>query len=124
MVNPRQFIEVRGQRREILITPSLYNVAKQRGWEIRSTEDMASIQSAYIKLIYAALINAYEVKKFDNPDTPDNDVTLSDVEIWAIQNPKEFGRLVVVSAEALTGKTLKELAQEKTEKKKRFFRLF
>lgn len=124
MHNPRQFIEVRGEKREILLTPSLYKVAKELGVSVTATEDMASIQSAYIKLIYLGIINARQVAQFKNPALPDTDVDLADVEIYAMQHPKEFGRLIVVAAEVLSGETIKKTVEEKQEKKKSLFRLF
>lgn len=119
MVNPLQFIEVRGEKREVLLTPSLYKIAKERGWMIKTSQDVEDIQSAYIKLFYAGLLNALEVRKFDNPDTKDTDITLIDIEVWAAQNPKEFGKLVVIAVEALTGKSLKNLVEEKEAEKKK-----
>ena len=65
MHNPIQYIEVDGVRRELLITPSLYKICQERGWEIqgKSAED---IFPAYTKLLYASAVNAYEVRKFDS----------------------------------------------------------
>lgn len=119
MVNPLQFIEVRGEKREVLLTPSLYKIAKERGWTIKTSNNIEDIQSAYIKLLYAGLLNALEVRAFDNIGTKDTDVTLIDIEIWASQNQKEFGKLIIIAVESLTGKSLKTIVEEKEVEKKK-----
>lgn len=123
MHNPIQFIEVRGEKREILLTPSLYNIAHERGWEIKANSDLLSIQSGYIKLIYAGLINAHQVRKYDNPLIGNLDIELIDVEIWAALNPKRLGEMINITFELLTGKKLSEAAKEQQEeiKKKKSF---
>ena len=115
MHNPRQFIEVDGKRRELLITPSLYKVCQERGWEIKG-ENSSDIFPAYCKLLYAAAVNAYEVRRYDEPDL-ELDLTLLDFEIWAALNRKEMEKLIVVSCELLSGKTLKELVESQKKKK-------
>jgi len=117
MVNARQFVEIRGERVELLLTPSLHKIANKRGWEIKATEDWAEIQSAYIKLFYCAMINAYEIKKFDDPEIKDFNYTLLDLEVWAAEHPKELGELVKAYIEIRYGKSLEELAREKQKEK-------
>lgn len=124
MHNTRQYIEVRGERRELLFTPSLYKIAKDRGWSITATSNFADIQSAYIKLIYAAAVNSYEVNKFDNPDTPELGIQLIDIEEWAMINREQFGKLIVIAAELMTGKTMKELIDVEKKKRRRSFLSF
>lgn len=119
MLSPIQFIEVRGVKREVLITPSLYKIVKERGWEIKVDSDFASIQSGYIKLIYAGVLNFHQTKKYDNPEIEDCDVTLIDVEIWAALHSKEFTQMISEVFELLTGKPLKEVVVEKEQEKKK-----
>ena len=120
MVNPRVFIEVQGKKRGLLFTPSLYKVCKDRGWDITTTSDLADIQSAYIKLFYAAAVNFDEIERFNDPQREAFDFTLSDMEIWAMLYKEEFARVFNIAYECLTGKSLKEAAveiQESTKKK-------
>lgn len=117
MISPRQFIEIRGERVELLLTPSLNAVAIRKGWVITATEDWAEIQSAYIKIFYCAIINAYEVGKFDNPDLQVPNITLLDMECWAAEKPLEFGELIKKYIEIRYNKTLEQLAKEKQEEK-------
>lgn len=127
MHNPKQFIEIKGEKRGLLITPSLYKVLKERGLNVETTSEMQEIQSAYIKMIYAALINYWEVQRYDRPDTPDFDIELLDVEVWAMTEKKQFGDLILIFIELLSGKSIKDLVQEKQEeikKKSRWWAIF
>lgn len=116
MINPIQFIEVRGEKREILLTPSLYKIANENDWAITGISEQ-DIFPAYCKLFYCAAINKYQVDKFDNPDLPDFDIKLIDVEIWATKYRKEFNEMTLKAAQLLTGMSLKEI-KKLTEKKK------
>jgi hypothetical protein len=77
------------------------------------------VAEAYHKLIYCSLINAYEVRKWDNPTTEELDVTLMDIEVWVIQNPDKFSALLNDFVIILTGKDVAELAKETDIKKKK-----
>ena len=116
MVNPIQFIEVRGDKREILLTPSLYKIANDMDWAITGVSEK-DIFPAYCKLFYCAAINKYEVDKYDNPELPDFDIKLIDVEIWATKYPKQFNEMILIAAQVLSGLTLKEI-KALSEKKK------
>ena len=119
MKSPLMFIEVAGERREVLFTPSLYNICARKGWIIELPADatLLEIQSAYVKLFYAAAMNAYEVRKYDNPSL-EFDLTLLDVEIWATLHPKECANMIRDAFELLQGKTIEEAAKEIQEKEK------
>lgn len=119
MVNPRVFIEVQGKKRGLLFTPSLYKVCKDRGWDITTTSDLADIQSAYIKLFYAAAVNFDEIERFNDPQREPFDFTLSDMEIWAMLYKEEFAKVFNIAYECLTGKSLKEAAEEIQESTKK-----
>ena len=116
MHNPIQYIEVDGERRELLITPSLYKICQERGYKIQgnSSED---IFPAYCKLLYASAINAYEVRKFDNPSLEFN-LTLLDVEVWAAINRREMEKMIVIACELLSGQSVKDLVEAEKKKKK------
>lgn len=119
MHNPVQKIMVKGREVEVLLTPSLYRVCKERGWEIKTSSDLSDIESAYIKLIYAGVINAYEIRRFDDPSIPDLDVRLIDIEIWATANREQFVNMIKTAVELLTGKSVEALAKEKSDEKKK-----
>lgn len=119
-MNPLRTIKMRGEERELLITPSLFRIAKDRNWviEVNNPEDLIEVAEAYHKLIYCALINAHEVRKWDGKQG-ELGVTLMDVEVWIIENPKEFGELLNDFVLILTGKDLTELADESEKKKEK-----
>ena len=122
MVNHKQFIEVHGKERGLLFTPSLYIGIKEKGWKIEidpNTTDLTEIWSVYVKLFYAAAWNYHRVERFDNPSLPEFDLTLADMEIWAVIHKEEVPKLIEVYVECMTEKTLKELATEIHEKKKK-----
>lgn len=114
MVNPLMYIEVAGQKREVLFTPSLYNVCSERNWviEVGENSSILEIRTAYCKLIYAAAVNFYQIKKFDNPEMPDFDLTLVDIEIWATLHPKDCTQMILDGFECLQGETVAEAAKK------------
>ena len=105
--------------RELLVTPSLFRIAKERQFKIEITDadDLIQIAEAYRKIIYCAVINAYEVRKFDNPDLV-FDITLMDIEEWCMNNPEKYGQLIQDIVTLLTGKSVEELAEKKKSKGK------
>ncbi len=110
-----------GKERELLIAPSLFRVAKDRGWkiEIKDSEDLIEVTEAYLRLIYCSVINAYEVRKWDNPELEEPDITLIELYEWSAENPVEYGRLLNDFIEILTGKKISEINKEKEIVKKK-----
>lgn len=110
-----------GRERELLITPSLFRVAKERGWkiEIKDTEDLIEVTEAYLRLIYCSIINAYEVRKWDNPELEEPDITLIELYEWSVEHPDDYGRLLNDFIEILTGKKISEISKEKEKVKKK-----
>ena len=107
-------IEVAGEKRAVLFTPSLYTICKERNWtiEVDSNSDILQIRAAYCKLIYAAAVNYYQIQKFDDPNLKDFDLTLVDIEIWATLHPKECTQMILDGFYCLQGKTIEEAAKE------------
>lgn len=114
-------VRIGGEERELLITPSLFRVAKDRGWkiEIKDTEDLIEVTEAYLRLIYCSIINAYEVRKWDNSELEEPDVTLIELYEWSAEHPEDYGRLLNDFIEILTGKKIAEISKEKEEVKKK-----
>lgn len=122
MVNPLVFIEVHGEKRGLLFTPSLYIGVKEKGWKIEvdpNTTDLMEIWAAYVKLFYAAAWNYHRVQRYDNNNLGEFDLSLADIEIWAALNKNEMPKLIELYVECMTEKTLKEIATEIHEKKKK-----
>lgn len=114
-------INLRGEEREMLVTPFLFRVAEQRGIKvvIENPDDLLEVLSAYQKLIYCAIHAAHEIRKFDEPNLKNCDVTLLDIEVWAAENKEDYGKLINDFVNLLSGKTIKELSNEVEKKKKK-----
>jgi len=56
MGNHLQIIEIEGKRVEVLFTPSLFTIVQRNKWDIKvDPENLLSVQSGYIKLLYCAI---------------------------------------------------------------------
>lgn len=106
MVRALNIIEIEGRRVEVLFTPSLYGIANRKGVKVQveDTSDMTQVMEAYMKIIYLAAINAHEVRRFDNPELGEFDLSLMDICLWAQKEPKAFAKAMREAVEALTGK--------------------
>lgn len=116
-----QRVLIGGKERELLVAPSLFRVAKDRGWriEIQDTEDIIEVTEAYLRLIYCSIINAYEVRKWDNPNLEEPDITLMELYEWSTEHPEDYGKLLNDFIELLTGKKITEIAKETEDIKKK-----
>ncbi len=97
---------MKGRRVEVLFTPSLYGVANRKGVKVfvADTNDSTQVMEAYIKVIYLAAINAREVRRFDDPNLEELDLTLMDFYEWASADQAAFVEMMKIAIEAFTGK--------------------
>ena len=116
-----QRVLIGGKERELLVAPSLFRVAKDRNWkiEIQDTDDLIQVTEAYLRLIYCSIINAYEVRKWDNPDLEEPDITLMELYEWSTEHPEDYGKLLNNFIEILTGKKITEIAKDNEKVKKK-----
>ena len=116
MVQVLYTIKMRGGAQvELLATPALFAMAKKRGLDIEAdTQNSAEVLSAFTKLIYLSALNAWEVRKFDNPTIGDFKYTLMDFMEWGSNDAEEFVKAVNFVLAALTHKELKDYATEQT----------
>jgi len=121
MIPTRKIIELeQGVTAELLVTPALYGVASRRGMDLRPvSNEPADIISSYIRLVFCAAVNAWEVRAMDEPTIGEFPYTFSQFNDWAWGNQPEFGRVMNFAYTALTGKTIREGAQEEVKKKSR-----
>ncbi len=115
MVSAIQKITIKdGVSVRLLITPSLFSVAKRKGitLEVEDSNDVHATLDLYVKIIWLSAINYVEAEKMDNPDVEDFKLKYLDFAQWAGENKKEFYKMVSVAVECLSGKTAKELAEE------------
>lgn len=102
-----------GEQVELLATPALFGIAKKRGMTIEAEADnLPEVMLAYTKLIYLSALNAWEVRRFDNPSMGECDLQLMDFVQWAHTNKDAFTKAINFVLSALTNKELKDYANE------------
>jgi len=102
-----------GEKVEILATPSLFDIARKKGMTIEADASNADeVYSAYTKLTYLAVLNAWEVRRYDDPSMGECSYKLMDIVEWASMNPEAFMKAIDFILSALTGKDLKDYATE------------
>lgn len=106
-------IKMKGGVVELLATPALFGIAQRKGMTIEADSDNASeIYSAYTKLIYLAALNAWEVRRYDNPSMGECKYQLMDFVEWASNDAEGFVNAINFVLSALTHKELKDYATE------------
>ena len=113
MVQVLHMIRMKGGVVELLATPALFGIAQRKGMTIEADSDNASeIYSAYTKLIYLAALNAWEVRRYDNPSMGECEYKLMDFVEWASNDAEGFVNAINFVLSALTHKELKDYATE------------
>lgn len=97
----------------MLATPALFGIAKSKGMTIEADSENASeVYSAYTKLIYLAALNAWDVRRYDNPSMGECKYQLMDFVEWASNDAEGFVNAINFVLSALTHKELKDYATE------------
>lgn len=113
MVQVLHTIKMKGGVVELLATPALFGIAQRKGMTIEAdSENATEIYSAYTKLIYLAALNAWEVRRYDNPQMGECQYKLMDFVEWASNDAEGFVKAVNFVLSALTHKELKDYATE------------
>ena len=106
-------IKMKGGVVELLATPALFGIAQRKGMTIEAdSENVTEVYSAYTKLIYLAALNAWEVRRYDNPQMGDCQYKLMDFVEWASNDAEGFVNAINFVLSALTHKELKDYATE------------
>jgi len=115
-----QCIRIGDEVVRMLVTPSLFSIARKKGINanIGAGATAIDIHDIFIRIMYCAYLNYAEVERMDNPDFPEPILKMMDFMVWAAENPKEASEMVEVIFELVTGKSLKKTEGEE-EKKKR-----
>lgn len=96
----------------MLFTPRLFVMAEDKGIKLSiDTANVMQTLSAYADMCYCAALN-YWTMDHDIEDFPLQRVNFHE---WSAANPTEFSRVMTMAAEAITGKTMKEMVQEQKE---------
>lgn len=100
-----------GEQVELLATPALFAIARRRGMTIEADSDnVAEVFSAYTRLLYLAALNAWDVRRYDNPSMGECPYTLMDFVEWSSNDREGFVEAISFALAALTGKELKDYA--------------
>ena len=115
-----QYIKIGDEVARMLVTPSLFSIARKKGINanIGAGATAIEVHDAFIRIMYCAYLNYAEVERMDNPDFPEPILKMMDFMVWAADNQKDASEMVEVIFELVTGKSLKK-EEEGTEKKKR-----
>ncbi len=109
MIRVSKTTTINGVKVTMLFTPRLFVMADDKGIKISvNTVDMWQTLAAYADLCYCAALNHWTM---DN-DMDDFPLKREDFHVWAAANLVEFGKVMVMASEAITGKTMKELIEE------------
>lgn len=116
MLRPLQKVVIEGEEREFLYTLSLYKVLQDRKQTVVIEKDATwqDVNAAYLKMMYAAYINAIEVRQIDDPSYNPNRLKYIELVVWSEEHPEAFAEQFKVCYKFLTGKEL----ELNTEKKK------
>ena len=115
MDRPLQIVRIGGEERELLYTLSLYKVLQDRKQQIVIEKGASwhDVTNAMLRMMYAAYLNAIEVRQIDEPDYNPERAKFMDFVIWSEQQPEEFGVQMKLCYKFITGKEL-EIEKKKT----------
>lgn len=108
-------IELRkGVKVEMLFTPRLYMYKGREGVTFEyETGNEISLHSFYADLMFAAAVNHWELTHRADEEC---DYRRIEFHQYAVSNPKEFGKAIIFAIRVLSGKNLKEIADEAKER--------
>jgi hypothetical protein len=107
----RTTIEIRqGVEVELLFTPRLYSFKGKEGIDFSADKtDAGAVFALYADIIYCAALNLWTLRGNAEDDFPHH---RADFHEFSMADPKAFGKAVNFALEALTGKGLKDFAEE------------
>lgn len=108
MLQPLQKVTIAGQERELLYTLSLYKILQDRKQQVVIDKEAtwADVTSALLRMIYAAYLNAIEVRQIDEPNYKPEYAKYMDFVIWSEQKPVEFAEQIKIFYKFITGKDI------------------
>lgn len=115
MDRPLQIVKIGGEERELLYTLSLYKILQDRKQQIVIEKGASwhDVTNAMLRMMYAAYLNAIEVRQIDEPKYNPERAKFMDFVIWSEQQPEEFGLQMKLCYKFITGKDL-EIEKKKT----------
>ena len=106
-------VTINGVETGMLFTPRLFEF-KTASMDFSDAGSATKVAGMYADIIYCAALNYWtligrEVKSFPH--------TRLDIHEWSAQDPTEFGKVMRIAIEAITNKSLEELAKPDEVKK-------
>ena len=116
MENPLQIVTIGGEERESLYTLSLYKILNDRKQQIVIEKGASwdDVICAFTRLMYAAYLNAIQVRQIDDPAYNPTRAKYMDFVIWSESNAPEFSRQMQICYKFITGKELEIDIKKKT----------
>ena len=116
MQRPLQKVTIAGEERELLYSLSLYKVLNDRKQTVVVSKEATwqDVNTAYLKMMYAAYINAIEVRQIDEPDYNPSRLKYMEMVVWSEENPEAFAQQFRICYKFLTGKELELNEKKKT----------
>lgn len=115
MKNPLQIVTIGGEERELLYTLSLYKILNDRKQQvvIEKGATWEDVVSAFLRMMYAAYLNAIQIRQIDNPSYNPTPAKYMDFVIWS-ESSEEFAVQMKLCYKFITGKDLEVDVKKKT----------
>lgn len=113
MKTVRHTIVIKGVDTTLLFTPRLFEF-KSASMNFMAS-DAVQVAGMYADLAYCAALNYWTLC---DKDIADFKFTRLDFHEWSAANPAEYGKMMRIAIEAITNKSLEELAKESTAQEK------
>ena len=92
----------------MLFTPRLFEF-KTASMDFSNAGNAGKVAGMYADLAYCAALNYWTLEEHD---VADFQLSRADFHEWAVMDPSEFGKTMVIALEAITNKSLNELLSE------------
>ena len=115
MNSPLQIVTIGGEERELLYTLSLYKILNDRKQQvvIEKGATWEDVVSAFLRMMYAAYLNAIQVRQIDDPSYNPTPAKYMDFVIWS-ESSDEFAVQMKLCYKFITGKDLEVDVKKKT----------
>jgi hypothetical protein len=115
MDRPLQIVSINGVETELLYTVSIYKILHDRKQQIVIGKGATwhEVTDAMLRMMYAAYLNAIEVRQIDEPTYNPERAKYMDFVVWSEQEPEAFAKQLKLCYKFITGQEL-ELEKKKT----------
>lgn len=104
----RTIATIKGVKTTMLFTPRLFEF-KTASMDFTDAGNAGKVAGMYADLAYCAALNYWTLEEHD---VAEFELKRADFHEWAVIAPADFGKVMKISLEALTNKSLEELLSE------------